>query len=295
MNKKWYNPQAGAQDGVEDDGSGKSGEEKLSNGNNDNNNTVSVEKPSLEKAWAYFEHFALSRYVIEEDNPDPNDRKRAEPGEHQVPTRLYSPWKLPHAQLGDFGIGIGLYFSTLRLIFFLTLFSGLVSIANIHFFASPSYQSPANRDSIKLHLIRGSAVCAQNEWVPCPTCVCASDDRVSAQDLRRRDIMPVDRCQVRDIGDGNLLTYALKNECGEIVSMMKAVNVPCLVLALSLFSLIILFFSADLCCNDQLCHNVSVFPCHICLLGCLFEATRNHIWRERTNSTRLFNSSGEST
>jgi hypothetical protein len=39
---------------------------------------------------------------------------RAEPGEREYPTKLYQPIFTPHKQLGDFGLGIGLYFSTLR-------------------------------------------------------------------------------------------------------------------------------------------------------------------------------------
>jgi hypothetical protein len=38
----------------------------------------------------------------------------AEPGEKGRPTRLYDPIFTPHKQLGHFGLGIGLYFSTLR-------------------------------------------------------------------------------------------------------------------------------------------------------------------------------------
>jgi hypothetical protein len=149
------------------------------------------ENPSLEKAWAYFEHVALQRYFVDfevfhsvldgaqthdslgavsrfsalESSPandgdvsaaasvhtsrrdlasatlaQHSDRKRqkqqsmswwyrcyrkvfqkghiirdrAEPGERFCPTLLYEPLWTPHSQLGDWGIGIGLYFSTLR-------------------------------------------------------------------------------------------------------------------------------------------------------------------------------------
>ncbi|CAJ1934872.1 unnamed protein product [Cylindrotheca closterium] len=220
MNQKWYNPQVEVKDGVEIDGSARTGQ-------SGNPNTV-VAKPSLEKAWAYFEHFALSRYLIDE-TADSSDRKRAEPGENDVPTRLYSPIRLPHAQLGDFGIGIGLYFSTLRLILFLAVLCGLISIANIHFFASSSYQSPSNRDSIFPSLVQGSAICTETNWVACPSCECASDDRVTAHTLRRQDILPTSRCQVREV-DGNLLTYVLKNECGDIPIYVGMINYATIIL-----------------------------------------------------------------
>ncbi|KAL3940562.1 MAG: hypothetical protein SGBAC_004918 [Bacillariaceae sp.] len=212
MNKTWYNP------GIKVDERTKSGE---------SGNRAVVAKPSLEKAWAYFEHFALDRYIIDHATAS-SDRKRAEPGENSVPTRLYSPIMLPHAQMGDFGIGIGLYFSTLRLVLLLSLISGLIGIANIHFFASPSYQSPSNRDSI-FPMVRGSAICTETSWVACPSCVCASSDRVAAQALRRQEVLSLDRCQVREV-DGSLLTYALKNECGDIPIYVSMINYGTLIL-----------------------------------------------------------------
>jgi hypothetical protein len=160
------------------------------------------ENPSIEKAWAYFEHVVLQRYMVDShegrnDNDDDNNeneiahttsstsqpvvddshsttkndsnrrsegsmmmvsshgrdaaleilskisqqkrqkqqnkswwyrsyrkifrkghikRDRAEPGERFMPTLLYEPFWTPHSQLGDWGLGIGLYFSTLRAI-----------------------------------------------------------------------------------------------------------------------------------------------------------------------------------
>ncbi|KAL3940561.1 MAG: hypothetical protein SGBAC_004917 [Bacillariaceae sp.] len=221
MNKKWYNPKAEANDGVAFDTSARSGQSGLS--------TV-VAKPSLEKAWAYFEHFALNRCIIDDSGAaDSKDSKKAEPGENTMATRLYSPIRLAHAQLGDFGIGIGLYFSTLRLILFLTIVSGFINSINIQFFASSSYQSPSDRDSIFPALVRGSAVCTDTDWVACPSCECASDDRVTAQTLRRQDVLPLDRCQVREV-DGSLRTYVLKNECGDIPIYVGMVNYGTLIL-----------------------------------------------------------------
>jgi hypothetical protein len=102
------------------------------------------ETPSLEKAWAYFEHVAMPRFLLEEKE-DTNKKgiltrilhkfckankqlQRAEPGESEKPTRLYSPIFTPHKQLGDFGLGIGLYFSTLRAMSLLILAAGIINI-----------------------------------------------------------------------------------------------------------------------------------------------------------------------
>lgn len=44
-------------------------------------------------------------------------------------------------QLGDFGLGFGLYFSTLRAIGYILFIAGLISVFNIYFFASGRYSS----------------------------------------------------------------------------------------------------------------------------------------------------------
>lgn len=67
--------------------------------------------PSLDAAWAYFEHITLARYIV----PTSRGRtsvtrdaiKKAESGETEKPTRLYSVWGTPEKDLGDFGLGIG--------------------------------------------------------------------------------------------------------------------------------------------------------------------------------------------
>jgi hypothetical protein len=74
MNKGWYNPQAAIVDGVSDN----------DNKDDSQNSAAIYPKPSLEKAWAYFEHFALNRYVVEGDS---EDMQKAEPGEDDVPTK----------------------------------------------------------------------------------------------------------------------------------------------------------------------------------------------------------------
>jgi hypothetical protein len=152
------------------------------------------ENPSLEKAWAYFEHVALSRYVIEEKK-DASARKkcivtrivcklfckggkqlkRAEPGEKDHPTALYQPMFTPHAQLGDFGLGIGLYFSTLRAITILTFFAGLLNIPNLLYFSSADYTPGLSNDSFFnnisiANLLQGSAICTDMSWVYCENC-----------------------------------------------------------------------------------------------------------------------------
>lgn len=157
-----------------------------------NNSTASTQSPSFAKAWAFFEHVTLERYMLldnTDDNDEPQqqqhskskrqqlqhtfhqgDRKLsiAEPGENQCPTRLYSPLTTPLSQLGDFGLGFGLYFATVRDFALLLLVGGLLSLPNILFFASEDYDANANKNLP--NLLKGSAICTDRSYVPCPTC-----------------------------------------------------------------------------------------------------------------------------
>ena len=99
------------------------------------------EKPSLEKAWAYFDHVALPRYLFE---PKENNEKkgiltriirkwskankqlqRAEPGEAEHETRLYSTLFTPHKQLGDLASELGKLFA-------FRLEADRIVLANLH-------------------------------------------------------------------------------------------------------------------------------------------------------------------
>jgi hypothetical protein len=240
---KWYNPRAGEVENEDEDDSGdETGQHRGSFDNaveckrtstmlkvQDFDSMVDDRKPSLAKAWAYFEHVALYRYLVPPEE-QPKDKKnvfvralrklflkgdkkfeRAEPGESDDPTKLYSPWFTPHKQLGDFGLGLGLYFSTLRAITFITLIAGFISIYNIVYFSSDEYLPSAFQTNIS-PLQRGSAICTKTSWVPCDTCDCGIDGRSF-------ETFPADRCAPH----GNL-TFVLRNDCDGTPWQLGAVN-----------------------------------------------------------------------
>ena len=66
MKKKWYNPQYDPKDDEENDSDH---DDDTATGSF----TVRYPKPSLAKAWAYFEHSTLQRYVVEEDDEGDDD------------------------------------------------------------------------------------------------------------------------------------------------------------------------------------------------------------------------------
>merc|ERR1740124_54383 len=125
--------------------------------------------PCLNKGWEYFECVTLPRHILSTKSNAYNRDKyvRAELGESK-PTRLYSVWKTPEEDLGDFGIGVGLYFSTLRLLTIITFIAGLILLPNMIYFASYNYDGNANRNGNVI--FDTSAICLDTAWAPCPTC-----------------------------------------------------------------------------------------------------------------------------
>jgi len=141
------------------------------NGNGEERNGIVKEDgmPCLNKGWEYFERVTLPRHILSTKSNAYNRDKyvRAEPGESK-PTRLYSVWKTPEEDLGDFGIGVGLYFSTLRLLTIITFIAGLILLPNMIYFASDSYDRNANQNGNFIY--DTSAICLDTAWAPCPTC-----------------------------------------------------------------------------------------------------------------------------
>ena len=174
------------------------------------------EKPDLRKGWVYFEHAALYRYRDEAGVGDHSKTKKktktktktkyelAEVGEQTVPTKLYSPFWTPHKQLGNFGLGIGLYFSTLRAMIVTTLLCGLLSLYNIIYFASDEYDSAPK---VKSLFLWGSAICSSTVWVPCPTCQCLT----ITKGYTKFGYFPPDRCAYGN--DNEELIFVVRNDC----------------------------------------------------------------------------------
>mmetsp|Transcript_12868 Transcript_12868/g.19940 ORF Transcript_12868/g.19940 Transcript_12868/m.19940 type:complete len:954 (+) Transcript_12868:123-2984(+) len=123
--------------------------------------------PQLSKAYAYYEHFALARY-LSHDVSATADHKfiRAAPGESSVPTELYSPFFTRESTLGEFGIGVGLYFTMLRLLSIVLVLAGLINIPNILYYSSTEY---SDQDAIDV-FAKGSAICTLEEWTVCTDC-----------------------------------------------------------------------------------------------------------------------------
>jgi len=157
------------------------------------------------------------------------DLDRAEPGEANLPTKLYSPLFTPLSQLGDFGIGVGLYFSSLRAVAFITLIAGCINLPNMMYFASEEYSKGQPGVSI---FLRGSAICTEQFWVPCPSCTVEQFEVARSRIAGTTTITP----------DGELqtLVFALKNACDGATFQVGIINMASLgfiLLAITLLSL----------------------------------------------------------
>lgn len=134
-------------------------------------------RPNIDKAWEYFEHNVLPRCLVQ-GNKSTRDLAaakgieakydKAEVGEFEKPTMLYPVWDTPIDDMADFGIGVALYFSTLRFLAVLCLVAFWLNSSTMRYFASKDYDAD-NEDDVKWSLW-GSADCSHTKWEVCPTC-----------------------------------------------------------------------------------------------------------------------------
>jgi len=149
-------------------------------------------------------------------------RHRAEPGERELPTKLYDPWCTPHKQLGDFGLGIGLYFSTLKALTVLTFLAGILNIPNLAYYSSFAYS--AGQVGVS-DLLKGTTICTETTWVPCPDCSVSN----SSIDLEPSRVAYA----IDGISNEQNLTFALANDCDGATFQQGMINWGTLMLVLA--------------------------------------------------------------
>ena len=131
--------------------------------------------PSLDKAWEYFEHHVLPRCLVADDkfHRGGGNYTRAEIGQSDKDTMLYPIWKTPIHDMADFGVGVALYFSTLRFLAIITFIAGCINIPLMVYFDSDVYVGSVSgiKRGLETFALRGSAVCVNTSFEVCPTCV----------------------------------------------------------------------------------------------------------------------------
>jgi len=159
-------------------------------------------RPDLKLGWAFYEHITLARHFI-------GMKERAEPGEKRNETQLYSLFKTSGGDLNDWGIGIALYFNTVRIMAVGLLLAGLLSIHNLLFYASDEYDYDrwSNRSMFISDLsLMGSAICTSKEWVVCDYDYC------DTQILSENGIL-----YAKDETSGRI--FVEKSNCGDAANM----------------------------------------------------------------------------
>jgi hypothetical protein len=245
MDKPWYNPMCkeDEKDGASNNpnSSVEEEEDRTASVIDDFDEDVTFEKPCLEKGWAFFEHQSLYRFILPEGAENEPKRclftrifrtlfmhrnkkfQKAEPGEDDAPSRLY-PSFVPHKQMGDFGLGIGLYFSNLRALIFITLICGFISLGNLIYYASDEYDNVGydGNNYLAALSLKASAACSSQDWVPCPDCKC-QDPETPAFDLTW-NVLRSNRCANFTSSDGTEFSFALKNTCDGTKLSLAATN-----------------------------------------------------------------------
>ena len=173
----WYNPHvADSRQSVSAEGNGEV-------------EVLDVIPPSLDSAWAYFEHYTLPRHLLPKSKStveatDSNKKRwsgvvkrtkkrdvllRAKYGERDEPTRLYNFVTTPESEFSDFGIGMATYFWTVRVLAIILLLAGFINVPTMIFFSSTDY-SELGQSSVSSFGVVGSAICTDQVWKACPTC-----------------------------------------------------------------------------------------------------------------------------
>lgn len=158
--------------------------------------------PSLDAAWAFFEHITLARYFDDSEQDGTPVIRRAEAGETEHSTRLYPIWGTTEAAMGQFGAGVGVYFFKLRAITIITIIAAILSSPTIFYYSSTNYNDDG-QETLS-YWLRGSAICTDKSWEPCPTCSIHQLDDVAAA---------FDRYANATTADGTEVAFILKNNC----------------------------------------------------------------------------------
>ena len=200
---------------------------------------LDVIPPSLDSAWAYFEHYALPRHLLPESTTAQstpkdskkwsgfvkrNDKKdallRAKYGEGDEPTRLYDVLMTPESEFADFGVGLAGYFWTVRMLALIMLIAGFINVPTMVFFSSVDY-SALGQSQVSSFGVVGSSICTDQVWKACPTC-------------SRDDWSDFPQAYDRYASTGSL-NFILRNECRFRVSEGIVALVSLLFMCISIY------------------------------------------------------------
>jgi hypothetical protein len=173
----------------------------------DEENMPKRSNPELDKGWEFFEHFILPR-CVDNKNATGGKYNKVEPGSTQE-SKLYPVFGTPIADMGDFGIGVGMYYNTLRFLAIMCFLAGCINIPTVTYFAS-KYETESDNalylttvDKVKNFALKSSAMCNSISWELCPSC--------TEEDWKQ---FPSTNDRIARGTQNDLFTYFIKkNEC----------------------------------------------------------------------------------
>jgi hypothetical protein len=106
--------------------------------------------------------------------------RRAEPGEHEEETELYDPFRTPQKAFVEWGVGIDLYFTSVRCFAIFMFIAACMNIPSMIFYASDQYNGGLDKSTGSTDQadqtgalpwdLKVSAVCNNWQWVVCTDC-----------------------------------------------------------------------------------------------------------------------------
>lgn len=126
---------------------------------------------NLSKGWAFYEHFTLARQSAE-TTQSRNQFKHVDPGIEKE-SKLYGFFTTPSRAFSEWGIGVALYFQSLKMFSMALLVACIISIRNIAFYQSVDYHG---KDHDILYKYYGSAICESYEYVTCEESYCNMEE-----------------------------------------------------------------------------------------------------------------------
>lgn len=147
----------------------------------DPNKEGDEEKPSLKRSFDFYKEQTIPRRVKKEDG----NYKLLEPGEESENAEFYPVITTSLEDLSEFGLGIGLYFSTLLALTGLFFICALILLWNVTYFASDDY-SKGGQSGIS-GILKGSAICQSRQVV----CI-GVDGTNTCNDFDLRNDCPLD-------------------------------------------------------------------------------------------------------
>jgi len=208
-------------------------------------NNISTNLSPTHSQTDYYPHSIRQRHLLASASLDTTTQQQQANNTNNQETKLYPVCGTPISDMIDFGLGIKLYFQTLIFFGILCLFAGLMNIPSILYFQSPVYDptySDPNSKFTEKQILKGTAICNNQHWLPCPTCrpsdfsyFPSTNDRLA---FGTSGSGTSDSGTSDSVGNDDTFTFILKNGCKVDETIGRNVLITFLFISISVCSFI---------------------------------------------------------